>query len=455
MPPVRPWAVLATCCLSLFLVTMDVTVVNVALRDIGRDLHTSVAGLQWSIDAYTIVIASFLVLAGSTADRLGRRRVFQIGLTIFTIGSVLCSTAWSIETLVAFRVVQAIGGAMMNPVAMSIIVNTFVDPVQRARAIGLWGAVFGLSMAIGPLLGGILVQTIGWPAIFWVNAPIGVAAILLTRRFVPESRAERARRIDPIGQILIVALLAALTTSLIQGWPWMGAVAGAAFVALVAYESRRHEPLIDLRFFKSIPFAMATVIAVVTFTTFNGALFLSSLYLQVTRGLAPARAGMCLMPIAGALFICSPLSGRLVGANRARWAMVAAGFAMIGAAITLLPLEVDTPIVQVIGAFVLFGIAMGMVNAPITNAAVSGMPRAQAGVASALASTSRQVGATLGIALSGALVEDDAARPSFATSTHVYWWIIVFGGAAIVVLGLVATSARARRTADAVAASTS
>ena len=216
MRPVRPTLVLATCCLSLFLVTMDVTIVNVALPAIRNDLKASVAGLQWAIDGYTVVVASFLMLAGSTADRLGRRRVFQTGLAIFTAGSLLCSLAWSPGALVAFRVVQAIGGSMMNPVAMSIITNTFLDPRERARAIGVWGAVVGVSMAIGPPLGGFLTQTIGWRAIFWVNVPIGIAAILLTARFVPESRADRPRRIDAIGQLLVIVALTAVTSATIK-----------------------------------------------------------------------------------------------------------------------------------------------------------------------------------------------------------------------------------------------
>jgi EmrB/QacA subfamily drug resistance transporter len=452
--------VLATCCLSLFLVTMDVTIVNVALPAIGRDLHASVSGLQWSIDGYTLVIASFLVLAGSTADRLGRRRVFQVGLAVFSAGSLACSFAPTIEVLVACRVIQAIGGAMLNPVAMSIIVNVFTDPKQRAQAIGMWGSVFGISMALGPLLGGFLVEAIGWPAIFWVNVPIALVAIVLTRRFVPESRAERPRRLDLVGQALIVVVLATLTSSLIEG-PSAGwrsplivggfAVAAASLVALVAYERRHSEPLIDPRFFRSVPFSVATIVAVIAFTMFNGALFLSSLYLQETRGLSPARAGLCLLPIAAALVVCSPLSGRLVGTGRARWALFVAGIALACGALLLVALDTGTELDRLVAAFGLFGIGFGLVNAPITTAAVSGMPRAQAGVASALASTSRQVGATLGVAVSGTIAGAVATSPTFAASTRPFWWLVVIGGATIAVLGIVATGARARRSVIAIA----
>src|SRR5580692_6152532 len=181
--PLRRYTILATCCFALFLVSMDVTIVNVALPAIRRDLHASVAGLQWSIDGYTVVVACFLLLSGSMADRFGRRKTFQVGLAVFSVGSLLCSLAPTTGALVGFRMVQAVGGSMLNPVAMSIIVNTFTDIKERARAIGVWGAVFGLSMAAGPLLGGALVDRVGWRSIFWVNVPIGVLAIGLTARF--------------------------------------------------------------------------------------------------------------------------------------------------------------------------------------------------------------------------------------------------------------------------------
>src|SRR6516225_8002010 len=181
--------VLAICCMSLFIVGLDVTVVNVALPSIERQFHASVSGLQWVVAAYSLVIASLLMLAGSTADRVGRRGTFQVGLAVFTLGSLLCSLAPSLGGLVAFRAIQAIGGSMLNPVAMSIIANTFTDDRERARALGVWGAVFGLGMALGPVLGGVLVTTVGWRGIFWVNIPVGIAAIVATALAVPESRA--------------------------------------------------------------------------------------------------------------------------------------------------------------------------------------------------------------------------------------------------------------------------
>ena len=177
----------------------------VALPSIGQELHSPISGLQWTIDAYLLVLASLLMLSGSTADRVGRRRTFQVGLALFTLGSLLCSLAPGLGWLVAFRMLQAVGGSMLNPVAMSIITNTFTEPAERARAIGVWGGVFGLSMAMGPVLGGVLVDAVGWRGVFWVNIPVGIAAFALTALFVPESKAPRPRRPDPFGQLLVIA----------------------------------------------------------------------------------------------------------------------------------------------------------------------------------------------------------------------------------------------------------
>jgi EmrB/QacA subfamily drug resistance transporter len=456
LSPARRRLVLATCCLSLFLVTMDVTVVNVALPAIRRDLHASVAGLQWSIDGYTVVVASFLTMAGATADRFGRKRTFQAGLLLFGLGSLLSSLAPTTAALIGFRALQALGGAMMNPVAISIIVNTFLDPRERARAIGIWGGVFGVSMAVGPLVGGVLTEHLGWRSIFWVNVPIALCAVVLTANFVPESRAPRARRLDPVGQGLVVLALASLVSTVIDGrrlgWSSPAILAGLALAALsiasfVVYERRREEPLVDLRFFKSIPFSSATILAVLAFSAFAGFLFLNSLYLQDARDLGPSAAGLATLPIALALMICSPLSGRLVGAGRARLAIVVSGIAIATAGTLLVRLQVSTPMAWLLVAYAVFGIGFGMINAPITNTAVSGMPRAQAGLAAAVASTSRQVGSSLGVAVAGTVAGGGihtAHAPNFASATHPVFWIVAAHGVVIALLGFYSTGRRAQ-----------
>jgi EmrB/QacA subfamily drug resistance transporter len=460
----RRLLILGICCMSLLIVGLDTTIVNVALPSIRKELHASVSGLQWTIDAYTLVLASLLMLAGSTADRIGRRRVFQTGLVVFSLGSLLCGLAPSLGTLVAFRVVQAIGGSMLNPVAMSIVRNVFENPRERAQAIGIWGGVFGLSMALGPVVGGALVDASSWRAVFFVNVPIGVLALLLTAVYVPESRAARSRRLDAIGQVLVIAALATLTSAIIEG-PKSGwtsapilalfAVSVASFVALVLYELRRDEPLIEMRFFRSAPFSGASAIAVLAFATLGGFLFLNTLYLQDVRGLSPLHAGLYLLPMAGMLLVFAPLSGVLVGRVGPRPSLVCAAGALVISGVMLTRLSPTTPTGYLLGAYFLAGIGSGLVNPPITNTAVSGMPPSQAGVASAVASTSRQVGMTLGVAVIGAIAGGGVAGvigPSFATATHSAWWIIVGLGAAIMVLGLLTTSRwadqTARRTAE-------
>ena len=361
--PRRRLVILVTCCLALVLTALDATIINIALPAIRSDLHASVAELQWSIDGYTVVVASFLLLAGSIADRFGRRKTLQAGLVVFSLGSLLCSLAPSASALVAFRVVQALGGAMLNPVAMSIIINTFIDPKERARAIGIWGAAFGVSMAAGPLLGGLLVESIGWRSIFWVNIPFGVLGLLLTARFVRESRAAQPRRFDLVAQALVIVALFALTSTVIDGrhagwtsWPIAAgfATAVASALGLVVWEWRRREPMLDLRFFRSLPFAAATLVAVFAFAAFSGFLFLNSLYLQEARGMPPSAAGLATLPIALALMVCSPLSGRLVGAGRARLALVVAGAAMATGALLLTALAQQTPLAYLLAAYAIF-----------------------------------------------------------------------------------------------------
>jgi EmrB/QacA subfamily drug resistance transporter len=455
--------ILLICSMSLLIVGLDATIVNVALPAIHRSFHSSFDGLQWTIDAYTLVLASLLMLSGSSADRIGRRRVFQVGLTLFSVGSLLCAVAPSLGLLIVARVLQAIGGSMLNPVAMSIIRNVFTDPRERAQAIGVWGAVIGISMALGPVVGGALVDSVGWRAVFIVNVPVGIAAIVLTALFVPESRADRPRRIDPVGQMLVVVALASLTYAIIEG-PKAGWLSGqtlglfalsvASFVGLVAYELRRRQPLLEIRFFRSAPFSGATAIAVVMFMAMGGFLFLNTLYLQDVRGLSPLDAGLYTLPMAGVMFVIAPLSGRFVGARGTRAPLVAGGVAVLACALILTQLTAHTPFTLLVFAYVLFGLGMGLVNPPITNTAVSGMPPSQAGVAAAVASTGRQVGGTLGVAVLGALAGGGETGPigrSFAASTHVSWWIVAGLGAGISILGFVTSSGWARDTAGRVA----
>ncbi|MGX1883798.1 MFS transporter [Streptomyces sp. NPDC055287] len=461
----RQLLVLAICCMSLLIVSLDNTALNVALPSMREELGATVAGMQWTIDAYTLVLASLLMLAGSTADRIGRRRVFKAGLVLFTLGSLLCSLAPNLGSLVAFRMVQAVGGSMLNPVAMSIITNTFTEPRRRARAIGVWGGVVGISMAAGPVIGGLLVDAVSWRAIFWVNLPIGLAALLLTVRYVPESRAPRPRRPDPVGQLLVMTLLGSLTYAIIEapvaGWtsPLILLFAGTAATALVGlllYEPRRAEPLIDLRFFRSAPFSGATVIAVCAFAALGGFLFVNTLYLQDVRGFSALHAGLYMLPMAALTLVCAPLSGRLVASRGPRVPLLVAGVAMAASGLLFAAFEAETSTSLLFTGYVLFGLGFGMVNAPITNTAVSGMPRAQAGVAAAVASTSRQVGQTLGVAVIGAVLAAGLRGRSydeaFVAASVPAWWIVAGCGLCILLVGALTSGPWALRSARRTAA---
>jgi EmrB/QacA subfamily drug resistance transporter len=455
----RKAVILTSCCLSLLIVSMDATIVNVAIPAIRSDLGASASQLQWVVDIYTLVLASLLLLSGATGDRFGRRRVFQIGLIIFAAGSLLCSLAPGIETLIAARFVQAIGGSMLNPVALSIISQIFVGRVERARALGLWGAVVGISMALGPIVGGLLIELVGWRAVFWINLPICAAAIILTAIFVPESKSTTMRDIDPIGQLLAVAFLFAVVFVLIEG-PGMGwtsprtigvaVVAVVAFLAFLRYESRRRDPFVDLRFFRSVPFASATVTAVCAFAAWGAFLFMMSLYLQGERHYSAMHTGLIYLPIAIGALVFSPLSGRLVGRFGSRPSLLAAGILMTAASAMLIGLTATTPVWALLTIFAVFGTGFGIVNAPITNAAVSGMPRDRAGAASAVTSTSRQIGVSIGVALCGSVAGAAIAGTGvdFAAAARPLWLVSIGLGLAITVLAVTSTSARANRSAQ-------
>lgn len=459
----RRMAVLLLCCTSLFIVSLDSTIVNVALPVIGRDLRAPISGLQWVVDAYVLVVGGLLMLSGSTADRVGRRRIFQTGLALFSLGSLLCSVAPTLGWLIAFRMLQAAGGSMLNPVAMSIIANVFTDPRERARAIGVWGGVGGISLAAGPPVGGLIVESLGWRGIFWINVPIGIATIVLTALLVPESRAPRPRRLDPAGQLLVMVMLTTLCFGIIEGpnlgWaspPVLGCFAAAALavIGLLWYEPRRVDPLIDLRFFRSAPFCGAAVIAVCSFAALGGFLFVNTLYLQNVRGLSPLDAGLYTLPMALATLVLSPVSGRVVAARGARPPLVIAGVLITLAGLLLTRVTPDTPVLPLLAVYVVFGAGFGLVNAPLTNTAVAGMPRSQAGVAAAVSSTGRQVGQLLGVAIAGSIIASSLAVPQgpvFTQASQAVWWMVAGYGALVLALGVLTTGPRARATAARVA----
>ncbi|MFV0126253.1 MFS transporter [Streptomyces sp. HMX112] len=430
------WTVLAVCCLSMFLVGLDTTIVNVGLPAIGHGLGVGTRGLEWTVDAYTLVLAALLISSGALADRFGRRRAFRTGLVVFAAASLVCAVAPSVGVLVAARAAQGIGASMLSPVALAIVVNAMPDPKERAQAIGVWASVFGLSMAAGPVTGGALIAAFGWRSVFWINVPVVVVALVLTAVFVPESRARQARRLDLPGQALLTVVIGASVGVLIEG-PRIGwtsatavtlyAVAVVATAAFIRVESRLREPLMDLALFRRPAFGGAVLGAVAIFTALNVTLLLNTLYLQHTRGWAPLAAGLATLPMAVGATLCAPWSGRLVGRLGPRLPLALAGGFLTAGGLCLVRLETDTSVALLLLAYALIGIGFGFANAPITNTAVSGLPPARAGVAGAITSTARQFGAAVGIAVAGGLVTA-AGRAELAHASRPGWVLVAACG---------------------------
>jgi EmrB/QacA subfamily drug resistance transporter len=436
--------VLAVCSLSVLIVQIDATGINLALPSISRELQASTGQLQWVIDAYLMVLAALLMFSGSLGDRLGRRKILMIGLTIFGIGSALCSLATSPLMLIAMRALQAVGGSMLAPVALSIITNTFTDKRERAEAIGIWGAVVGIGMALGPIVGGALVDAIDWRAVFWINLPIVLLALILVYNVVPESKADDSGRMDILGQLLAIVLLASLTFAIIEGGErgfdveivWIAATIGIISGGLFIWvEQRTKDPLLDLRFFRSLPFSLATIIALLAFFAFAGFLFISTLYLQNVRGLNPLHAGFATLPLALSNAMVAPVSGWMVGRFGNRLPMTIASAMMVFSALMLIQLDESSSLLWFISAGMFMGMGLGIINAPITNTAVSGMPVSHAGVAGATASTARQLGQSLGVAVLGALLNAGLQnKQSFIQAAYTGWWILLAVALLIAVL---------------------
>ena len=456
----RRGLILGICCTSLFLTGLDTTIVNVALPSIGRDLHAPVSGLQWTVAAYTVALTSCLLSSGMLADRVGRRKIFQIGLSAFTLASWLCSLAPSLGWLIAFRVLQGVGAAMLNPAALGIITNTFTTPASRARAIGVWDGVFGLSLALGPVIGGALTGLAGWRSVFWASIPIALATNALTGLFVPDSRSPQPRRPDPAGQLLVVVTLGSLAYAIIEG-PQDGwaspvtvcllAVAVAAAAVLACYEYRRTEPLVDPRDFRQVPFTAAVITAVCFTACTAGFLFLTTLYLQDARGYSPLHAGLAMLPMPAVMTVCAPLAGRYVARHGTALPLLAGGAALaLG----------SSAIARYLGTsfagffalpYALLGAGAGLCSPAITSTIMGGLPAARAALASSIASASRQLGQTLGTAIAGTVLIAslrESLHAGFVHAGHPAWWVTAGFGAAILPLTLAsarhATSASQR-----------
>ena len=422
----RRWWALAATSLGLFMAMLDINVVNVALPTIGNDLMANFAGLQWTVNAYALALAVLFVTAGRLGDIFGRKRIFMVGLGLFSAGSLLCAFSGDIHIagvppigmLIGARAIQGFGGAIMLPLSLAIISNTF-HGAQRGTAIGIYGGVTGLATALGPLVGGVLVAHVSWQSIFYLNVPIGVAAILLTGWAVRESRDEQApRSVDVFGLVTLTVFLFCLVLALMQantpgaGWTSprilaLFAVAAVAFVAFVLGELRVKHPMVDPRLFLIPSYTGAAIVGFAVSAGLYSLFFFLTLYLQNFLGFSPLEAGLRFLPLSGLVLFAAPLSGSMTHRLGAK-PILFVSMAILGVGTVLMtrisPTLAPASWLVLLPAFILGGLGNGLVNPPIADVAVGTAPPERAGMASGANGVARQVGTAFGIAFLGAVL---------------------------------------------------
>jgi MFS transporter, DHA2 family, methylenomycin A resistance protein len=413
-------------CLGCVVVLLDVSIVNVALQRISDGLGGKVSDLQWIVDAYTLAFASFLLSAGTAGDRYGNKQVFAAGFVLFTLASVFCGTATSLASLITARVVQGVGAALIIPCSLTLLNHAFDDPAQRDKAFGWWAGSGGVSVAAGPLIGGFLVALFGWRSIFFVNLPIGLAALLLTVRFIQEEKPLRGRRIDLGGQVVSLLALAALTTVLIEGanWGWLSSwIIGlsVAFLLLLllffAIERRQADPMVPLTLFRSAQFSVATSLGLLLSFPFYGLIFTLSLYFQQVRHYSPMQTGLAFLPVTGLLTVMNVYAGQLAARRGVRFPIVA-GLVIGGIGFFWLALATNAAASYPAILLPLLSIGAGvpLILPPVTSIVLTSVNRSQVGLASATLNAARQIGAAAGVAVLGSLV---SAGHNFVTGFRI------------------------------------
>jgi len=409
----RRWWTLGAMCFALFMIMLDNTVVNVALPSIQRDLHASISGLEWTVNAYTLSFAVLLVTGGRLGDLFGRRRMFLFGVVLFAASSAFIGLSPSDAWLVTGRTVQGVGAAFMMPGTLSIISNTF-PPEERGKAIGTWAGVSALALAIGPVVGGFLVENVSWQSIFFLNLPVAALAVVVTLAAAPESRDESVERfVDVPGVATLSIGLAALVLALVEGnsWGWgspgligLLAVAAGALAAFPVVERRARVPMVDFSFFRSRGFLGANVVAFIVSFAMLAMFFFIALYMQNIKGYSPLQAGVRFLPSTLVIIVVGPIAGRWTDRIGPRPLMTTGLTLVAGSLLWQSFLDVDTSYSFLIGAFALMGLGMGLVMSPMSTAAMNAVEHSKAGVASGILSMSRMVGGTFGVAVLGALV---------------------------------------------------
>jgi EmrB/QacA subfamily drug resistance transporter len=424
----RRWATLAVLCLSLLVVVVDNTVVNVALPTLVRHLHASTTSLQWVVDAYTLALAGLLLTLGSLGDRLGRHRLLAGGLVVFGVGSALAAVSGSADRLIVCRALMGVGAAAIMPATLSILTNVFTDPKERPRAIALWSAVSGLGVAIGPTLGGWLLEHFNWGSIFLVNVPIVVVALVAGRFVIPPSVDNHPPAIDPVGALLSIAGLVGLVYAIIEApnYGWLSfrtvgvALAGVLLTAVwVTWELRSSHPMVDLRIFKNARFSAASIAVTMIFFSLFGWLFLFTQQLQFVLGYNTLQAGIRALPFALMIGAVSPAAAKLalrVGTKL----VVATGLLMMAGGLGLMATStVHTGYGFLLVASLVIAAGMGLAMAPATESIMGSLPPAQAGVGSAVNDTTREIGGALGVAVMGSIATSLFVQRLHSSLAHV------------------------------------
>jgi EmrB/QacA subfamily drug resistance transporter len=422
----RKWWTLVAVAFGLFMIMLDNTVVNVSLPSIERDLHIGISELEWVVNAYALTFGVLLLSGGKLADLLGRRRIFVVGLVIFTASSFFCGIANGATTLIAARTVQGVGAALMNPATLSIITATF-PPRQRGTAIGIWAGVSAMALAIGPLVGGFITQHFSWSWVFFINVPIGILGILAAYFFIDESRdTSREQRLDLPGLVTSGIALFALTYGLIEsnnyGWGSVRIIglfvaAAVFFVVFVLLERHQRLPMLDLSLFKNRTFAGANAVMLLVGLAMFGVFFFVSLYVQNILHYSPTRAGATFLPMTVLIILVAPFAGRLSDKIGPRW-LVTAGQAFLAISLLLFSrLNATSNFWTLLPALVVGGFGMAVSMSPLTSAAMGSVPIDKAGMGSAVINSMRQVGGSTGIAVMGAIIASQGAATTKAPFT--------------------------------------
>ncbi|MBF6329773.1 MFS transporter [Nocardia transvalensis] len=403
--------VLGVMCAGMFLVLLDVTIVNVALPSIGRELHSDVAMLQWVVDGYVVAIAGLLLAGGTLGDRLGHRRVLVAGFALFGATSLVCALAPSVGVLAGARVLQGVGGALLLPSTMAVIVDVYPERGEQAKALGLWAAVSSLALPAGPLLGGLLVGSLGWRPVFWINMPLTAAAVVGALLVVPNRAGDRRGRLDLIGLLGFVVGLGAAVFTVIEAGHRANAVTVTAAAALTVAalatalgSARRSEhPVLPLDLLRRKEFLSPNVVALTMNLIFNGMLFVCMLYLQDVLGYSPLVAGSMVLPLAVPLVVLAPVSGRLTAARGPRTAVSVGCVLAATGSLLLIGLDVTTGTGWLLAGFTLLGCGAGLVTTSVVAAVVRATPADRSGLATGVSNTARQIGTACGVAIFGAI----------------------------------------------------